>query len=83
MWVLDYAIRITEDSDNQGSDNQGPTVLGGFGILILETVISVVCILTLLGETDWERGGSATGDELFLQSKLYPVVIIHQNMAKK
>ena len=26
MWVLDYAIRITKDSDNQGSDNQGPIV---------------------------------------------------------
>ena len=50
----------------------GVTLLGGFGLLILETVISVVCILTLLGETDWECGGSATGGELFLQSKTLP-----------
>ena len=26
MWVLDYAIRITKDSDYRGSDNQGPIV---------------------------------------------------------
>ena len=30
----------------------GVALLGGFGLLILETVIPVVCILTSLGETD-------------------------------
>ena len=35
-------------------------------------MISVVHILTLLGETDWKRGGSATGGELNLQSKTLP-----------
>ena len=50
----------------------GVALLEGFGLLILETVISVVRILTLLGETDWERGGSATGSELFLQPETLP-----------
>ena len=61
----------------------GFALLGGFGILILETVISVVCILTLLGETDWKRGGSATGGELILQSETLPRGDIYQNVAKK
>ena len=26
MWVSDYAVWITENSDNQGLDNRGPTV---------------------------------------------------------
>ena len=51
----------------------GVALLRGFGLLILETVISVVCIITLLGETDWEHGGSATGGELFLRSETLPV----------
>ena len=50
----------------------GFALLGGFGILILETVISVVRILTLLGETNWKHGGSATGGELILQSETLP-----------
>ena len=52
----------------------GVALLGGFGLLILETVIPVVRILTSLGETDWK---------LFLQLKLYPKVMIYQSMAKK
>ena len=27
MWLSDYAVRITEDSDNQGTDNGRPTVM--------------------------------------------------------
>ena len=41
----------------------GVALLGGFGLLILETVIPVVHILTSLDETDWK---------LFLQSKTSP-----------
>ena len=41
----------------------GIALLGGFGLLILETVIPVVHILTSLGETDWK---------LFLQSETLP-----------
>ena len=32
----------------------GVALLGGFGLLILETVIPVVRILTPLSETDWK-----------------------------
>ena len=41
----------------------GVELLGGFCLLILETVIPVVRILTSLGETDWK---------LFLQSETLP-----------
>ena len=41
----------------------GVALLRGFGLLILETVIPVVHILTSLGETDWK---------LFLQSETLP-----------
>ena len=50
----------------------GVTLLGGFGLEILETVIPPVRILTPLGDTDWERGGSEIGDELFLKSETVP-----------
>ena len=52
----------------------GVALLGGFGLLILETVIPVVRILTSLGET--------TGSSSY-NLKLHPEVIICQNMAKK
>lgn len=50
----------------------GVTLVGGFGLEILDTVIPVVRIFTLLGDTDWERGGSVTGEEPLLKSETLP-----------